>query len=76
MPPKKPFEFSREFKMSRNKVSKQNCDIKMLHKKGFKNSFLYMYVCNLFKIGKFTKNSRIHLQNIQSLIKTDAADSE
>ena len=35
-----------------------------------------MYVCmyNLFKVGKIYKDSKIYLQDIQSLIKTDDTD--
>ena len=49
--------------MSQNKVSGQNCDIKMPHKEAeaFNNSSVYVYVCmyvcmyNLFKVSKITK---------------------
>ena len=31
-------------------------------------------VCNLFKVGKIYKDSKLYLQDIQSLIKTDDTD--
>ena len=48
MPSKKLFELRRIIKMSQNKVSEQNCDIK----KG-RGCVVCMY--NLFKVGKFAK---------------------
>ena len=61
MPPKILFQVNREIKMSQNKVSERNCNIKILHKKAFKSSSVkkligicisstaFMY--NLFKVG-------------------------
>ena len=40
------------------------------------NNLLCIYVCmyNLFKVGKIHKDSKLYLQDIQSLIKTDDKD--
>ena len=38
---------------------------------GFGRHGMYLCVYNLFKVGKFYKDSKLYLQDIQSLIKTD-----
>ena len=42
----------------------------------FRNLLVCMYVCmyDLFKVGKIYKDSKLNLQDIQSLIKTDDTD--
>ena len=39
-----------------------------------KNRRIYVCMCDLFKVGKIFKDSKLYLQDIQSLIKTDNTD--